>query len=210
MDTKALNLKIVCCSLAILYLCEKARTAAAAVLPWPDLAVLGMVRIIEISALLVIVFSFTRGLSAVGLGSRQILPGLGRGLIWSAGFGLVTAVGFGLLFLFQINPLNLLRFSLPGRPGLRLLFFLVGGFIAPVAEELLFRGILYGYLRRFGILAAIGLSTLVFALAHPGLPLIQTCGGLVFAVAYEMEKKLMTPIVIHCLGNLALFSLSAF
>jgi membrane protease YdiL (CAAX protease family) len=47
----------------------------------------------------------------------------------------------------------------------------VGGIVAPVAEEVFFRGIL-------------------------------------FAAAYEIEKNLIVPITIHCLGNLAIFSLS--
>jgi membrane protease YdiL (CAAX protease family) len=32
----------------------------------------------------------------------------------------------------------------------------------------------------------------------------------VFAAAYEIEKKLLVPITIHVLGNLALFSLPYF
>jgi len=51
----------------------------------------------------------------------------------------------------------------------------------------------------------------VFVLAHPifpGIPLAQVVGGIVFAVAYEMEGSLMIPITIHILGNLAIFTLS--
>ena len=40
---------------------------------------------------------------------------------------------------------------------------LVFGFISPIAEELLFRGVIYGYLRRFmDIKLAIALSALIF------------------------------------------------
>jgi membrane protease YdiL (CAAX protease family) len=35
-------------------------------------------------------------------------------------------------------------------------------------------------------------------------------GGLVFAVAYEIEKSLLVPITIHVLGNFAIFSLPYF
>jgi membrane protease YdiL (CAAX protease family) len=48
-------------------------------------------------------------------------------------------------------------------------------------------------------------------LAHPisrGFPIPQAAGGIVFALAYEIEGSLMTPIVIHVLGNLSLFTLS--
>jgi len=41
-----------------------------------------------------------------------------------------------------------------------------------------------------------------------GIPLPQVVGGLVFAVAYEIEESLMVPIIIHVLGNLAIFTLS--
>jgi hypothetical protein len=33
-------------------------------------------------------------------------------------------------------------------------------------------------------------------------------GGVLFAAAYEKEKNLLVPVTIHCLGNLAIFSLS--
>jgi hypothetical protein len=33
-------------------------------------------------------------------------------------------------------------------------------------------------------------------------------GGIVFAVAYELEGNLMVPITIHVLGNTAIFALS--
>jgi membrane protease YdiL (CAAX protease family) len=58
---------------------------------------------------------------------------------------------------------------------------------------------------------AIVLSTLIFVLSHPlahGFPVTQAIGGIVFAVAYEAEGSLMTPIAIHILGNLSIFTLS--
>jgi hypothetical protein len=91
--------------------------------------------------------------------------------------------------------------------------FLVGGIIGPIAEEIFFRGILYGYFRRWGVLPALVVSTGIFALVHlligpvQGFAVIQTVGGVVFAVSYELEKNLMVPITVHCLGNMAIFSL---
>jgi len=50
------------------------------------------------------------------------------------------------------------------------LIALVAGLVAPVCEELLFRGLLLRALRRrFSTVAAIAISALVFALAHPAL-----------------------------------------
>jgi hypothetical protein len=83
--------------------------------------------------------------------------------------------------------------------------------VAPIAEEVFFRGILYGFLRRWGVLLALILTTAIFVLAHPvfpGIPVTQMVGGIIFALAYEIEGNLMAPITIHVLGNMAIFTLS--
>ncbi len=210
MDTKTIDLKIVGVAIATLFLIEQIRAMAIVYLHWPELLVLGITRATQSALILGVVFAGTKGLAAVGLHSRQLLPGIKRGMVWSAGFGLLTAVGCGILYLFHYHPLSLLRVPLPAQTGTRALFFIVGGLIAPVTEEIVFRGILYGYFRKWGVLPALLLSTLLFAMAHSGVSIVQASGGLLFAVAYEFEKKLLTPIIIHATGNLALFSLSAF
>ena len=91
------------------------------------------------------------------------------------------------------------------------LLFLVGGMVGPVAEEVFFRGICYGFFRRWGVFAAVVLTTGIFVLAHSlkfGVPVPQTIGGILFAMAYELEGSLLVPIIIHILGNLAIFSIS--
>ena len=94
-----------------------------------------------------------------------------------------------------------------------MLLFAVGGVIGPMAEEVIFRGLLYGFFRRWGVLPAIFISTGVFVLVHllvrsvPGFAITQAIGGVVFAVSYELEKNLVVPITIHCLGNMAIFLL---
>ena len=58
---------------------------------------------------------------------------------------------------------------------------------------------------------ALTLSTLVFVLAHPvfpAIPITHVVGGIVFAMAYEIEGSLLAPLTIHVLGNTAIFTLS--
>jgi membrane protease YdiL (CAAX protease family) len=170
-------------------------------------------RLIDIAWMALIISSCPQGWAHIGLGRGSGLPGLRRGLIWSAGFGALAALGWGMLHAAGIEPLRLLYPSPVARPANPALFFLVGGFIGPVAEEIFFRGLIYGYLRRWGFWPALALSTLIFTLLHTGasgVPIPQIVGGLVFATAYEIEKKLLVPITIHILGNLALFSLPYF
>jgi membrane protease YdiL (CAAX protease family) len=106
--------------------------------------------------------------------------------------------------------LQLIRIPLPSDPSRTLQLFLVGGLVGPVTEELFFRGILYGYFRRWGFFPALFVSTLFFVLLHPikALAVTQTVGGVLFAAAYEIEGNLLVPITIHVLGNLAIFSLA--
>lgn len=172
---------------------------------------LGAVRFLDAGMIVMIVLIRERGLSAIGLSLTKTLSGLKRGLIWSAGFGLIVFLGFALIFAIGLNPLTLIHTQLPAKPGDILLFFIVGGFIGPVAEEVFFRGVLYGFCRRWGAPAAIILSTIAFVLAHPifpAIPVTQMVGGILFAVAYEVEKNLIVPITIHALGNMAIFALS--
>ena len=140
-----------------------------------------------------------------------MLPGFMRGLIWSAGFAAVCLLVLFALLAAGVNALGLLKTRLPAGIGRIVLFFLVGGIIAPVTEEIFFRGILYGYLRWWGLFPALVLSTILFVLPHLStqrVPVTQAAGGIVFAAAYEMEKSLMAPIIIHSLGNMAIFTIS--
>lgn len=172
---------------------------------------LGGARLIALGLIAWIVHVFEGNPAAIGLPRSQWIAGLRKGLFWSAGFGAVSGIAVSVMFLVGINPLTFIRSSLPKSSPELLLFFLVGGIVAPIAEEVFFRGILYGFLRRWGVAVALVLSTAVFAVIHGfghGLPLTQAVGGVLFAVAYEVEKNLLVPITIHCLGNTAIFALS--
>lgn len=179
-------------------------------IPLPPMAVLGLGRLLETAGMLWAVIHWENGLDAIGWSPRDWLKGFRQGVLWSAGFALAAGMGFLLVHLAGRDPLALLRAPLGARPIEKVLFFLVGGLIAPIAEEISFRGILYGFLRRWGIAAALAASTAIFVVLHSihGLPVTQIVGGLVFALAYEFSRNLMVPITIHILGNLAIFSLS--
>ena len=173
--------------------------------------ILGTVRLLETVLIVVIVLIWGKGVSSIGLAPSTIIRGIKKGLIWSAAFGLITFFALFALFLFDINSLRLIHTHLPEKTNEIILFFLIGGIVGPIAEEIFFRGMLYGFFRRWGILAALIVTTLIFVLAHPvfpGIPATQVVGGLIFAVAYEVEKNLIVPITIHILGNMAIFTLS--
>jgi membrane protease YdiL (CAAX protease family) len=173
---------------------------------------LGLARLAEIIFLLILVNICEKGFSAIGLNFTDRYKGLKKGFIWAVIFGVAAGAVLWIIYLVGINVPALFQMQLPDKVLNLVAFFLIGAFFAPLAEEIFFRGILYGFFRRWGISAAIILSTLLFVLPHTSghsLPLTQVIGGILFAVSYEVEKNLLVPITIHSLGNLAIFTIAA-
>jgi membrane protease YdiL (CAAX protease family) len=87
-------------------------------------------------------------------------------------------------------------------PGLRLPLLLVVVLIGPIAEEILFRGILFRrLLRRWPpLLAALG-SSLLFGAAHFDL-VGSTLMGLALVALYVQTRSLWVPVAAHALNNL--------
>ena len=211
MEAKKIDIKIFFLSLATLVLIEIAATLSISGIKISPMVVTGVVRLIETVLIIIIVLVWGQGLSSIGLAPSRMAKGLIRGLFWSVGFGIFTFFAFIALFLVDINPLTLIHTRLPVKSMEIVLFFLVAGVIGPVAEEILFRGIIYGFFRRWGVLTALIMSSVIFVLAHStlsGIPVPQIVGGIVFAIAYEKEGSLIVPITIHILGNMAIFTLS--
>ena len=211
MEAKQIKIETLLICLAAISCIEGARWFAGPMFQWDSMTALGVARLFETILILLVVMLWGNGLPSIGLASSQAIPGVKKGLIWSAGFGILAFSAFLVLFLFGIDPIALIRTPLPAKQSDILLFFAVGGIVAPIAEEVFFRGILYGFFRRWGVLVALVLSTLLFVLIHPinhGFPVTQVIGGIVFALAYEVEDSLTVPITIHALGNMAIFTLS--
>jgi hypothetical protein len=171
---------------------------------------IGLVRLIQIGGILSGVVYLQNSLSAIGWSPSTWRQGIVWGALWSMAFGAVVAVAMGLLYMSGTNPLAIVRSPLPSQPVQRLLFFIIGGLVAPLAEEICFRGVLYNYFRRWGVVAALIASTVLFVILHSvhGFPLTQLVGGILFALSYEYSGNLMVPITIHATGNLAIFTLS--
>jgi len=176
------------------------------------LLLLGVGRLIEGALIMGVALMGKHGLSVVGISKGRALSGFLRGLLWSVGFGALVVLVSVFLLSMGIDPLPFIKTPWLLMTGQFILFFLVGGIISPVTEELFFRGVVYGFLRRWGAVSAIAFSSLAFVLAHhmafTGVLLIQLTGGIVFAFAYEIEKNLMVPITLHVMGNLAIFTIS--
>lgn len=103
------------------------------------------------------------------------------------------------------NPLVLFPHAF-AQPGLLAVLLLAVAVIAPVAEELFFRGLLYGWLRsRLTVLPATVIAALLFAGAHGQvsllLPLALLGAGL--CLLYERWRSLWVSAAAHAAINLS-------
>ena len=137
---------------------------------------------------------------------RSVL--LGVSLLVSA-LPLVFAVDYLASVLLKVNPSTdaqeVIRiFENSSTGAQRIPIILLAVVIAPVAEELAFRGYLYGVIKRyFGAVPALVLSGILFALIHLNLPSFFPLLVLasVFALAYELSGSLLVPMTMHALFN---------
>jgi len=85
-----------------------------------------------------------------------------------------------------------------------ILALITASIVAPVIEELLFRGMLYGWLRtRWSAVGGVILSAAIFSGAH-AIPLILASifvVGLTLAIIYEKTKSTLATMTLHSLFN---------
>ena len=83
-------------------------------------------------------------------------------------------------------------------------------FFAPIAEELLFRGVIYTSIKQAGHpKLAIGFSAIIFATIHGSLALMLPLAALAWALVWVYEKTgtIIAPIIMHATFNAINFSL---
>ncbi|USX13558.1 CPBP family intramembrane metalloprotease [Oxalobacteraceae bacterium OTU3CAMAD1] len=116
------------------------------------------------------------------------------------------AVAFGYLYALKHSSLAGLLPSLPPAPDTRLWLFALTVLAAPLCEEFIFRGLIFGGLRRSMPAAqAIVISAAVFAAVHPALSLLPVfVVGLCTAWVYERSKTLLAPMLVHAAYNAAM------
>jgi membrane protease YdiL (CAAX protease family) len=172
---------------------------------------------------------FAAGLVALALGRRlrwrALAPWPGwRGLALGAAAGLAGKVLGDLVVLVEVragarvatnNPLALYPKAFAGWP-LQLALVASVAVVAPLGEELFFRGLLFGWLRRrLPTTAAVAVASALFGLAHldpvgrralaASWPLVLPLGavGAVLTLLYEATGSLLVPAAAHAVLNLS-------
>jgi membrane protease YdiL (CAAX protease family) len=82
--------------------------------------------------------------------------------------------------------------------------FLVAGMLAPIVEELLFRGLLYrAWEARWGWFWSMLATSAVFAAYHP-VPFAAFIGSIIFVIVLRRTGSIWSPILVHGIGNMFL------
>lgn len=142
--------------------------------------------------------------------------GNGAGLAICAGLGMITAFALNLaieaVFMLlnvgseKYNAVETIQYSVPLWLGV-----ILYGLVSPIAEELVFRGVIYNRMKRFySVPCCVILTALLFGAFHANLPqfVYGTCMGILMALCYEKVQCFAAPVIFHMAANVFVFLLS--
>lgn len=81
---------------------------------------------------------------------------------------------------------------------------ILGGIAVPIAEEILFRGVVYKWMRRsWGLWPGILVSSFLFGIVHidPSVAGAAFFLGIILALIYEYSRSLWSAILVHAINN---------
>jgi membrane protease YdiL (CAAX protease family) len=139
---------------------------------------------------------------------RVWASGLPRALVWGFAGGTAAALA-GFLYIEVALALDLFpglrRASLLANRDATLWLAGIATVAAPIFEEFIFRGLIFGGLRRsLGFVPAAMASAAIFAIVHPPPSVIPVfLMGLAAAFAYERTGMLAAPMTVHAVYNAA-------
>ena len=131
--------------------------------------------------------------------------------------GIVAGIGaaiFGVAYLLALEWSGVLDTALRDSEYVSLGLWIVplAVLAAPVFEEFIFRGLIFGGLRRsFGFWPAALAGAAVFAIVHPPISVLPVFVlGLATAFSYERTNGLLAPMLTHSVYNLSVIAAQAF
>ena len=139
----------------------------------------------------------------LGFGKFTVnVMGIGCGLLFG-GYAIIL-IHNAILYAFGLGTQGDQIFEILNQLDSPVWFFFVGAIIAPLVEEIFFRGFLFqGFRQKYGWLPAILLSSAIFGVAHlDPVSLIPTfILGCVLAYVYHRSNSLWPGIIFHAMIN---------
>lgn len=142
-------------------------------------------------------FCWRKNISFVKLGEYTMVSIGGTHIVYQfAIFITVLLSAFG----FQSSTLDLNMTRSASETVINMILLVI---VAPLVEEYMFRGVIFGMLRRFGAGFAILASGILFGLYHGNFlqALPNTVTGILFAYAVHKTGSIYTSIAIHAFNN---------
>jgi ABC-2 type transport system permease protein len=141
---------------------------------------------------------------------RVFAGGLPRALLWGLAGG-ATASLAGVAYIAVVSHWRLFPSGAADLPD-RTMFFALAAIAvpaAPVFEEFIFRGLIFGGLRRsLRVVPATLASAAIFAIIHPPNAVIPVfVMGVCAAVIYERTRMLAAPMLVHAVYNATMLGL---
>ena len=171
-----------------------------------QLAQSGLLVLVQLTFLLpvIIIFAWRRiDWRAIGFGKFDWATlGLGCGLL-IASYGIIIVhnmILYGLGVTTQGEQISQL-FGMLDSPGW---FFVVGAILAPLVEEIFFRGFLFqGFRAQFGWVKSMLLSSAIFGMAHldPAALIPTFILGCLLAFLYQRSNSVWPGVILHALVN---------
>ncbi len=156
----------------------------------------------------VIGFQKNSGISIFGMQPRELPEAAARGALWLiVTYPLILAVQVMVQRVFGTadDSQQIVRYFIEHPdPRHRIAVVVMAVFVAPVAEEVIFRGYFYGVIRRYGgRIPALLTSSLLFAAIHVHIPSIPGLAllAVILCLLYERTASLWAPITMHALFN---------
>jgi membrane protease YdiL (CAAX protease family) len=146
-------------------------------------------------------------------GVPRVLGSDNRPLLGVAG-GLAAAA-VALLYLLALDAAGLLQSAMrdgSSYASLGLWMLPLAVIAAPIFEEFIFRGLIFGGLRRsFGVWPAVLASAAVFAIVHPTFSIAPVfVMGVCAALVYERTRSLLAPMLVHAVYNASVIGAQTF
>ncbi|HXY87573.1 MAG TPA: CPBP family intramembrane glutamic endopeptidase [Candidatus Acidoferrales bacterium] len=162
--------------------------------------------------LLVVRIYYDEPISLLGFTTKNIPKAVLYGVVgYAVTVVVITSISYPIEQRVGVDPTQQALSESAMVPHLVPLLLLSGAIVAPIAEEVVFRGYLYKAFReRFKPVYAIGLNAALFSLFHfePRALLWLFIIGIALAYVYEKTGNLVAPITLHMLNNMVAFLLS--
>ncbi|NOZ64301.1 MAG: CPBP family intramembrane metalloprotease [Caldiserica bacterium] len=164
-----------------------------------------------VDMIFILLFLKFKGVNFRAVGLTNLPEGLRGGIIASLVLG--SAAFIIIFLLFKIFPRALPRMPMHTSKNFKILL-IVYPTIPPLVEEIVFRGILYEFIKeRQRTWIAIILSSLIFSLLHAYswlFLLVPFIGGVFFCLLKDKFNSLWAPLILHITGNISLLLLPFF